>query len=172
VNKHAAIKIFNYQKECNMMFVIVLVTVNVFLHGIIAGISIDVALVKLPTRKRIGPVAYAHFARNNDLGNGIVVYPALGITVLILTFVTTIIAFFFGIRLQEMIPLYVTCVLAVAHTLATANAAPIMLSLKTAKDKEKILEQKLDRFAFWHAIRTVFQVVAFISWIWALILIR
>jgi hypothetical protein len=34
-----------------------LIILNVFLHGIIAGTSFDVDLVKLPTRKRIGPIA-------------------------------------------------------------------------------------------------------------------
>ena len=37
-------------------------------NGFLAGVSFDVALVKLPTRRRIGPVAYAQFARGNDLG--------------------------------------------------------------------------------------------------------
>jgi hypothetical protein len=67
---------------------------NVFLHGTIAETRFDVALVKLPTRKRIGAIACANFARNNDLGNSIVVYPIPGITALVLTFGITLLAFF------------------------------------------------------------------------------
>lgn len=52
------------------LFWLVLAAVEV--HGLVAGISFDVATVKLPTRKRIGVVAYAQFARSNDMGNGIV----------------------------------------------------------------------------------------------------
>jgi hypothetical protein len=149
-----------------------LVILNVFVHGIIAGTSFDVAFVKLPTRKRIGQIAYANFARNNDLGNGILVYPVLGITALILTFGTTLLAFFRDTEFAIMIPLYVSCVFTIAHSLITAKAAPIMLSLKTTRDEELVLKKKLDRFAFWHSFRTVFQVSTFVSWIWALIEIR
>jgi hypothetical protein len=41
------------------------------LKGLLAGLSVKVALVKLPTRRRIGAVAYAAFARGSDLGNGV-----------------------------------------------------------------------------------------------------
>jgi len=149
-----------------------LIILNVFLHGIIAGTSFDVALVKLPTRKRIGPIAYANFARNNDLGNGIVVYPILGITTLLLTFGTTLLAFFRDTEFAIMIPLYVSCVFTIAQSLITAKAAPIMLSLKTTRAEESVLKNKLDRFAFWHSFRAVFQVLTFASSIWALIKIR
>jgi hypothetical protein len=149
-----------------------LVILNVFLHGIIAGTSFDVALVKLPTRKRIGPIAYANFARNNDLGNGIVVYPIIGITALVLTFGTTLLAFFRDVEFAIMIPFYVSCVFTIAHSLTTAKAAPIMLSLKTTRDEESVLKKKLDKFAFWHSIRTIFQMLTFASWLWASIKIR
>ena len=44
-------------------------------QGLAAGICFDTATVKLPTRHRIGAIAYANFARGNDLGNGLRVYP-------------------------------------------------------------------------------------------------
>ncbi len=71
----------------NMLFW--LVVTAVVIHGIIAGVSFDVAAVKLPTRKRIGAIAYAHFARGNDLGNGIVVYPVIAILALLLVAAAT-----------------------------------------------------------------------------------
>lgn len=155
-----------------MVVLFYLVVFNVFLHGIIAGTSTDVAFVKLPTRRRIGTVAYAQFARGNDLGNGLVVYPLLGITAFISTFGTTVLALFFILMSVAMLPLYLACFFTVAHTLTTAKAAPLMLSLRNVKDEESLLKQKLDRFAFWHALRTVFQIVTFICWIFALILIN
>jgi hypothetical protein len=93
----------------------------VVVDGLIAGMSLDAALVKLPARKRIGSVAYARFARGNDL---------------------------------------------------TTRAAPIMLSLRTAPDEERVLEAKLDRFAFWNAFRAAFQGVAFLALVWALVVAR
>jgi len=55
-----------------LLWLIVIATV---LNGGLAGVSLEGSLVKLPARRRIGVVAYATFARGNDLGNGLVVYP-------------------------------------------------------------------------------------------------
>jgi len=66
-----------------------LVVIAVIIDGIIAGVSFDIAMVKLPTRKRVGVVAYAQFARGNDMGNGIVVYPTIAILALLLINATT-----------------------------------------------------------------------------------
>jgi hypothetical protein len=47
-----------------------------------------------------------------------------------------------------------------------------MLSLKDTPDDEALLKAKLDRFARWHAIRTMFQVLAFFVLLWALAVSR
>jgi hypothetical protein len=130
-----------------------LILISVVLHGIIAGLSFDKVLVNLPTRKRIGSVAYATFARGNDLGNGKVVYPFMGILALITVFGTTITAF----------------VENTTQALCTAKAAPIMLSLKDTPDEEQVLTKKLDAFAFWSAWRAVLQISTFIILVWALV---
>jgi len=62
-------------------------------NGLVAGVSFEVAAVKLPARRRIGSVAYAQFARGADLGNGKVVYPALAIVTALLTFAATLVAY-------------------------------------------------------------------------------
>ena len=148
------------------MWLLVLAVID---GGIIAGVSFDVALVKLPTRKRIGPVAYAQFARGNDLGNGKVVYPILGILTLLLVFVVTGVAWAGNQPATVMIPLFTATLFTVLHSVCTGvKAAPIMLSLAKTPDKPAILQQKLDSFTFWHGIRTVFQVAAFIALVWAL----
>ena len=51
-----------------LLWLIVIATV---LNGGLAGGSLEGSLVKLPARRRIGVVAYATFARGNDLGNGL-----------------------------------------------------------------------------------------------------
>ncbi len=51
----------------------------IVLTGLLAGISLDKALVQLPARRRMGVVAFAGFSRANDLGNGLVLYPLLGV---------------------------------------------------------------------------------------------
>jgi hypothetical protein len=146
-----------------------LLAITVAINGLLAGASFDVAAVKLPTRTRIGPVAYANFARGNDLGNGLVVYPALGISAAVFVFVTTITSYFAGVSPGVMAPLLLACVGAVAHSACTAKAAPIMLSLRRTPDDEAVLAAKLDRFAFWHGLRSTFQIATFVVLLWTLV---
>jgi hypothetical protein len=146
-----------------------LLAVTVAVNGLIAGASVDVAAVKLPTRKRIGAIAYANFARGNDLGNGLVVYPAAGISAALLVFGTTISAYFAGGSSAVMAPLLLACAGTVAHSVCTAKAAPIMLSLRGTADDTALLAAKLDRFAFWHGLRTVLQISTFLVLMWALV---
>ena len=143
--------------------------VAVVANGLIAGASIDVATVKLPTRRRIGSVAYANFARGNDLGNGLIVYPAAGIVAALLVFGATITTYLANQSASVMVPLLLACVGTVAHSACTAKAAPIMLSLRRAPDDESVLTAKLDRFAFWHACRAVLQFATFTFLLWALV---
>lgn len=143
--------------------------VTVVANGLIAGASFDVATVKLPTRRRIGSVAYANFARGNDLGNGLIVYPAAGILTALLVFGATIATYFTNAPATVMVPLLLACVGTVAHSACTAKAAPIMLSLRRAPDDEAVLTAKLDRFAFWHACRAVLQFATFTVLLWALV---
>jgi hypothetical protein len=146
-----------------------LIAIVAVLHGIIAGLSFDVAAVKLPTRNRIGVIAYAHFARGNDLGNGLIVYPIMGIAAVLSVFGTTIIAFSTHAPHAVVAPLVAACVGTIAHSFGSAKAAPIMLSLKKTPDNEKVLATKLDRFAAWHAFRATFQFLTFVALVWALV---
>jgi hypothetical protein len=146
-----------------------LLAVTVAINGLLAGASSDGAIVKLPTRHRIGPVAYASFARGNDLGNGLVVYPASGISAALLVFVTTIATYFGGGSSTVTMPLLLACAGTVAHSACTAKAAPIMLSFRRTVDEEAVLAAKLDRFAFWNGLRAVFQIATFVVLLWALV---
>jgi hypothetical protein len=139
-----------------------------FVQGLAAGICFDVALVKLPTRHRIGSVAYADFARGNDLGNGLKVYPFLVVGGGLVLIAMTIAAHLSRQPPAILRPLYIASVSAVGYLAATAKAAPIMWSLKSTRDEKQVLEQKLDRFAYWHAWRAAFQLAAFFALLWAL----
>jgi len=138
-----------------------------FIQGLAAGICFDVATVKLPTRHRIGAAAYANFARGNDLGNGLKVYPPLVVGGGVMLIVLTVVACANGYT-AILYPLYAASLSAVGYLAATAKAAPIMWSLRTAQDEEQVVKQKLDRFAFWHIWRTAFQLLAFGALLWAL----
>ena len=151
----------------NMVFWLIVIAVIV--HGLVAGISLDVATVKLPTRKRIGEIAYAQFARGNDMGNGIIVYPTIAILALILVAGATLAAYFSHEPAPVMLPLLAACGGTIAHFFCTAKAAPNMLSLKHAPDDQTFLAGKLNQFAKWHAFRTLFQFLTFVAVVWALV---
>lgn len=133
----------------------------IFVQGLAAGICLDVAVVKLPTRRRIGVVAYAQFARGNDLGNGLKLYPYLVVGGGALLMVLTVVAHLTGQPERVRYPLFAAALAAVGYLASTAKAAPIMWSLKSTPDDARVLGEKLDRFAFWNAWRTAFQLVAF-----------
>jgi hypothetical protein len=153
----------------NMLFWVIVTAVVV--HGLVAGISFDVAAVKLPTRKRIGVIAYARFARGNDMGNGIVVYPTIAILAFLLVATATLVAYVGHMPNAVMFSLFAACGGTLAHFLCTAKAAPNMLSLRNAADDEGILARKLDAFATWHAYRALFRFLTFVVLVWALVAI-
>jgi hypothetical protein len=148
-----------------------LILSSVLIHGIIAGISFDVAAVKLPTRERIGVIAYAQFARGNDMGNGIIVYPVIAILAFFLVGGTTFFAYALHAQRAVIWPLLAACIGTVAHSLCTAKAAPNMLSLRRATDDEAFLAGRLNAFAKWHAYRAAFQFLTFVALVWSLVAI-
>ena len=152
-----------------MNLVISLMALATAMNGLLSGLNVDTALVKLPARRRIGAVTYATFARGNDLGNGLVVYPILGSGAALFTVPATVIAFLGHSPVVLLVLLSLASLLSLLHTAATTRAAPVMLSIKDASNDEAMLTTKLDRFARWHAMRATFQVLTFFVLLWALV---
>lgn len=145
-----------------MTFFKILLAVSLVINGLFAGICFDVATVKLPTRKKIGAIAYANFARNNDLGNGLKVYPYLFILSGLLSITSALLAHLNNQPGSVAFPLLISAITSFGCIISTANAAPVMWSLKKTPNDESLLDQKLNRFAFWHTWRTIFQVLTFL----------
>jgi hypothetical protein len=154
-----------------MNLVVFSIALATAINGLLSGLNVDTALVKLPARRRIGDVAYATFARGNDLGNGLIVYPLLGVGAALLAVLATALAFVERSPLEVLLLLSLASLLSILHTFATTRAAPVMLSIKDIPDDEVILTAKLDRFARWHTVRATFQVLAFFVLLWALVIV-
>ena len=152
-----------------MTLLFILIIVATVVNGMLAGASLEGSLVRLPARRRIGAVAYATFARGNDLGNGLVVYPVWAVSAALLTFIATIVAYVEQQPTGLLVPLSIASLTSIGHFLATSQAAPVMLSLKHTPDDEAVLTAKLDRFERWSAVRTTLQVLTFFVLVWALI---
>jgi hypothetical protein len=146
-----------------------LILAATIITGLLAGISIDKSVVQLPARHRMGVVAFATFSRANDLGTGLIVYPVLGIAAALLTMFAALAAYLQGAAFAQAWPLYISAVLAVLHSAATARAAPNMLSLRQPNISEAKLTEALDRFARWHNLRAVLQLFNFIMLVWAIV---
>ena len=154
-----------------MNLVLTFITLATALNGLLAGLNVDTALVKLPARHRIGASAYATFARGNDLGNGLVVYPLLGISAVLLTILAAALAYVQHSPGEVLLLLSLASLLSLLHTVATARAAPLMLSIKDAPDDDAILTAKLDQFTRWHTVRATCQVLAFFLLLWTLAIV-
>jgi hypothetical protein len=59
-------------------------------------------------------------------------------------------------------------VLVLGGLVATVKAAPIMLSLRRIGDNPPALQKAFDGFKRWGNVRGIFQVLAFVTNIWAL----
>ena len=146
----------------------ILLWISLIINGLFAGMCFDVATVKLPTRKRIGSLAYAHFARNNDLGNGLKVYPYFFVASTLLSIIDGVVAYLNDYHKSASVALLIAACTGAGCIFCTTQAAPIMWSLKKTPDHEKLLKEKLDRFAFWHSWRTLFQMSTFLLMCYAL----
>lgn len=155
-----------------MSLLLALIIAATALNGLIAGISFDGALVKLPARRRIGAVAYATFARGNDLGNGLWVYPSTAIGAALLTIVATIAAYAEHTSVAVLVPLSIATLTSIGHFVATSRAAPVMLRVGKTPDDEALLAPLLDRFARWSDVRATLQVLTFFVLLWALVVAR
>jgi hypothetical protein len=141
----------------------ILILAATVVTGLLAGASLDKALVQLPARHRMGIVAFAAFSRANDLGNGLIVYPVFGISAALLTIIAAIAAFLQGTPLAHSYLLYLSALLALLHSFTTARAAPNMISLRRSAIDEATLAETLNRFAKWHNVRTALQLLNFIA---------
>ncbi len=64
--------------------------------GILAGASLDQSIKQLPTRHKIGLVAYSEYSRASDLGSGILWCGILGVGAALLTIAAAVAAFLEG----------------------------------------------------------------------------
>jgi hypothetical protein len=67
------------------------------------------------------------------------------------------------------LPIYLSAVLVMGGLMATLKAAPIIMSLRRIGDDPAALKHAFNGFMQWGNVRGVFQVMAFLANIWALV---
>lgn len=128
-------------------------------------------LVEMPAWQHTGPVAWAAFSMNADHAfPAIIVYPLEAFTGAILCIAAVISFRRDGSHPRAAaVPVYGAALMTIAGLLATTQAAPIMLSVRDLGTDAVALQQALNGFQFWGNIRGVFQFLAFVASLWALV---
>lgn len=137
--------------------------------GLLAGASLDQSIKQLPARRRIGAVAYAAYAGAADLGNGVVWYASLGVGAALLCVLTALAARAAHLAGTGATACWLSAALAIAHSLTTAKAAPIMFSSRKLLGDPAALSKIFDRFALWQGLRAALQLVNFMAALWSLL---
>jgi hypothetical protein len=147
-----------------------LVVAATALGGILAGGSLDRSAVQLPAWRRVGPVPWAVFSREADLGNGLIWYPLPGLGAPLLSIAAAL-----AVRSDRAAPrsgaapAYAAAVLSVGHVLATTRAAPSMLGVRRLGDDADALRGALARFERRQAVRASLQALTFAANLWSLV---
>ena len=149
-------------------YTIILVVLATAANGILTGASLDQSIKQLPARHRIGMIVYSKYSQAADLGNGILWYAAIGIGAAVLTIASAVAAYFNGLNTSITTPLYIAAILAVLHSLATTQAAPINFSQREVAQDEETLARVFKRFEKWQTIRAILQVLNFAAMLWAM----
>jgi hypothetical protein len=132
---------------------VLMLAVTTVFEGIRAGAGTFRALIDLPARSRIGPVAFAEFSRATDLSTaGIVFYAFYGFGGAILTGATWLLA-----RRTAAAPsirrlaafAFINSFLVL---LMTTQAAPLMRRVGSSRDAA-VLADLLGRFTLWTELR-------------------
>jgi Na+-translocating ferredoxin:NAD+ oxidoreductase RnfD subunit len=151
-----------------MDWFLALLAFTTVVRGMGAGIISDVAVVSLPVRHHIGAVPYAQYARALFGGRGAKTYAPVSIGGALLTVAVAVGAFAWtdssGVRWSVCTALAAT----VLAFIGTSKALPAMVRLRRISDEEAALAPVLDRFARWHTLSAIWQVVSFVALVVAL----
>jgi hypothetical protein len=137
-------------------------------NGLLVGASLDQTVKQLPTRHRIGVVAFSEYSKAGDLGRGVAWYAALGIGAALLTLAAAVVGLAGRPDGPTAVALWLALGLTVAHSLATARAAPTNFSQRAAAGDPARLAAIFDRFQRLQSVRATLQVLTLLSVAWAL----
>jgi hypothetical protein len=137
-------------------------------NGIAAGVALDLAIKQLPARQRIGPAPYRDYACAADLGNGLAWYPVLEASTTLVTTGAVVTGLLDRPGTTRTIALLTSAASTLTHLVATARAAPMLLSLRRGDPDHASIATTLDRFARIHAVRTAAIVTTLAALTWAL----
>ena len=132
-------------------------------NGLLAGASLDQSIKQLPARHRIGVLAFARYSQAADLANGVAWYAILGVGTALLTLTAAAAGLADDPPTTAAAALWVAVATTVAHSAATARAAPTNFRQRRLGNDKAALAALFDRFQRWQTIRVSFQVAALVA---------
>jgi hypothetical protein len=147
-----------------------LLTVATFFGGIVAGFSVNRALVDINAWRQMGPDEWARFTRRADLGSGLVLYPAEGIAALATTLGAAA-AFYFDRTAPRTasIPVYDAAIGAVVAFAVTRFAlAPDTLRIRDAGVDPTHVAHAFQQLQFWWPPKAALHLLTFACNLWSL----
>ena len=129
-----------------------LVTAATALSGLVAGTTIDTAIVKLPAWRRLGAESWADYTRE-ELPTSLVWYPILGIGAVVVNISAAVAVHRDGgAPRPAALPSQVVAILAIGHLVTTARAVPHLVRVRKTGDPDS-LQGALECFRLWHLAR-------------------
>jgi hypothetical protein len=147
-----------------------LIIAATLVNGLLASGNINRNLVDMPAWRHVGPLGWAAFSRQADLGwRAMILYPGEAFTGMILSVAAA--AMFWRERTvarAAAVPVYAAALLTIGGLLFTIKAAPIMLGVRHLGNDPIALQRAFDGFEFWSWWRGVCQCAAYLASLWAL----
>ena len=137
------------------------------LSGVVAGTTIDTAVVKLPSWRRLGAEPWASYTRE-ELPTSLVWYPVLGIGGVLANLAAAVAVHRDGgVARSAALPSRAAALLAIGHLLTTAKAVPHMVRVRETDDQAS-LREALEGFTRWIRARAVLDTLTFAANLWSL----
>lgn len=138
--------------------------------GLLAGGNIDRLLVATPAWTHVGLDAWADFTRHADLGNGIVVYPAMALGGTAFVALSAVVFAVTGRSpRQAAVPVFLAALLMLAALPFSLMATPFITSLHHIKDGNSLeLAHAFAGAHYWGRWQSILHVAAFCAELWAI----
>ena len=148
-----------------------LVVAATLVTSLLANGLVNRGAIEMPAWQQTGPLAWAAFSCHADLAlPALAIYPVEAFSGALLSIAAVLSFRRDGTQPRSAtIPIYGAALMTVGGLLATTQAAPIMLSVPSLGDDAVALQHALDGFQLWGNVRGVFQMLAFIASVWALV---
>lgn len=145
----------------------VFIIVTVIINCLLTGASLDQSIKQLPSRRKLGILAFSNYSQASDLKNGVIWYGVLGIGSAVLTLFSFIYSIIDLHHTRLMYSLAAASLFTIGHTVTTAIAAPLNFSQMKSVGNAIKLTRIFNRFEVLQSIRVALQILTLAALVWS-----